>query len=92
MSCKSCTKRTFCKQAFRIRRTCDASGRPYDSVDGCTLYDYVARAYDFSSHTYQRYRGTIRVKPETDFVKAVSASVRGKNKDAWLCLKARRIE
>lgn len=90
--CSTCKCRHYCKQAFRIRRTCDSNGRPYDLDDDCTLYDYVARAYNHSTKQYEVYRGCIRVRPETKFTVAIAASIRGQDKEAWFCTEAKQLD
>lgn len=90
-NCFQCNKKAFCKQAFKVRRTLDAMGRPYDGRNGTTLYDYVARAYNHSTKKLEVYRGTISVKPQTYFVVAIAANIRGKDANAWLCTGAKQL-
>lgn len=89
--CSQCNKRAFCKQAFRVRRTLDAMGRPYDGRNGTFLYDFVARAYNHRTKKNEVFRGIISVRPQTYFVVAIAAKIRGADSDAWLCTGATQL-
>lgn len=89
--CSTCKMRKYCKQAYRIRRTTDANGRPYQLDTDVTLYDYVARAYNHANKEYEEYRGTIRVKDTTRFTAAISANIRGRHEHSWFCISAKQL-
>lgn len=90
--CSTCNCRKFCKQAYRIRPTRDAEGRIYDGTTiGFWLYDYVARAFNHATKKYEVFRGRIRVKSDTRFTVAISASIRGQSSDAWFCTEAKEL-
>lgn len=88
--CSTCKMRKYCKQAYRIKDVLDANGNPYDgTVIGFWLYDYVARAYNHDTRSYEVYRGRIKVKADTKFTAAIAASIRGQAENAWFCSQAK---
>lgn len=88
-NCTTC-KCFNCQHYYEVTRTCDARGVPYDLHNGTWLYDYKACAYNFDTKRMEVFEGTVTVKPETKFVRAIAAHLRRDGKNIWLCEAASR--